>query len=377
MKKFIKKIKGLTDELFLSVYFKIALVFTAITIVFAAVCVCYNFTAVKSSYAVISEGSVLAEADLSDDFYDEIASRFKNHNGETYKDYKMLEGIGISFYGDGGIINESSGGYTAPALLALNFLDRYVYIMGNDGELPETVAARQGGVPMYVKRFVIPSEVSPVEITLYNEYCENIVPILINNGGLNPCTIGGIEGSISVDDEGKVFFTRSEEGDRTVISADSPVITRAMSNRRSDIVVVFFQELPEGYSPQQYVDILLKMRSYQRLPVNEKCFYVIGPVLNTDAESAAELEALLEENFGSYFINAREYICTEAAQKYNVSIRDEEYIKDMEEGRVCGAFLTRDGHLNLYGLYAVSDLLTERLNANSKDILRIEVEHSE
>ncbi|MCD7854807.1 MAG: hypothetical protein LUG66_04215 [Clostridiales bacterium] len=377
MKKIFKKIKEICEELFMSVFFKIGFGAAIITVLFCAVCLCYYNTAVKNADSLISQGEALAEADLSDEYYEEIASRFKNRSGETYKDYKMMEGIGLSFYGDGGIVGESSGGYTMPALLSLNFLDRYIYIMGNEGEVPEVAAARQGGVPMYAKPFTIPGETEPAEINLYNEYAQNIVPILTNNGGLNPCVIEDIEGTISVGEDGKTYFTRTEPGETTRVLRDSLVSTRAMENRRGDIVVVFFQELPEGYSPQQYVDILLKMRSHQRLLVNQKCFYVIGPVLNCDSESSKELEALLQDTFGAYFINAREYLCNEAAEKYNITIRDEEYLNDMAHGKVSGAFMNRDGNLNIYGQYAISELLTERLNENDKELLKIETEYDE
>ncbi|MCC8014490.1 MAG: hypothetical protein LIO87_04770 [Eubacterium sp.] len=377
MKKLFEAIKEITEELFLSAFFKAGFVAAVIVIIFGAACFCYYNTVVKDSNSLAAQGEALAEADLSDEFYEEIASRFRDRSGETYKDYKMTEGIGISFYGDGGVVGESSGGYTMPALLSLNFLDRYIYIMGNEGEMPEVVAARQGGVPMYAKPFTIPSETEPVEVKLYNEYAQSIVPILTNNGGLNPCAIEGIEGIISVEEDGKTYFTRTEPGEALSVLKDSQVTTRAMENRRGDIVVVFFQELPEGYSSQQYIDILLKMRSYQRLLVNQKCFYVIGPVLNNDSESAAELEALLEENFGAYFINAREYLCTDAAEKYNITIRDENDINNMAQGKVSSVFLNRDGNLNLYGIYAIADILTERLNENDKDLLKIETVYDE
>ncbi len=377
MKKLFEAIKEIIEELFLSAFFRTALAATVIVVLFGAACFCYYNTAVKDSNSLAAQGEALAEADLSDKFYEEIASRFRDRSGETYKDYKMTEGIGISFYGDGGVVGESSGGYTMPSLVSLNFLDRYIYIMGNEGEVPEVVAARQGGVAMYAKPFTIPSEAEPVEVKLYNEYAQSIVPVLTNNGGLNPCTIADVEGTISVGEDGKTYFTRTELGEALPVLKDSQVTTRAMENRRGDIVVVFFQELPEGYSSQQYVDILLKMRSYQRLLVNQKCFYVIGPVLNNDSKSAAELEALLEENFGAYFINARECLCTEAAEKYNITIRDKEDINNMAEGKIGSVFLNRDGNLNLYGIYAISDLLTERINENDKDLLKIETVHDE
>ncbi|MCD8238694.1 MAG: hypothetical protein LUC92_05100 [Clostridiales bacterium] len=377
MKKILKTIKEIIEELFLSAFFKAGFAAAVIVILFCAACLCYYMTAVKKSDSLVYQGESLAEADLPEDFYEEIASRFKDRSGETYKDYKMTEGIGISFYGDSGIVGESSGGYTMPSLLSLNFLDRYIYIMGNEGEIPEIVAARQGGAPMYAKPFTIPSETEPAEVKLYNEYAQNIVPILTNSGGLNPCTIEGIEGTISVGEDGKTYFTRTEPGEALSVLQDSQVTTRAMENRRGDIVVVFFQDLPEGYSSQQYVDILLKMRSYQRLLVNQKCFYVIGPVLNNDSESSAELEDLLEENFGAYFINARDYLCNEAAEKYNITIRDEEDINDMANGKVCSVFLNRDGNLNLYGIYAIADFLTERLNENDKNLLKIETAYNE
>ncbi len=369
LKKFFSDI--LKDPLF-----KIGAVATVIVLAVTAVCLACYAVRTEKNQALDAEGSVLFEEALSEDYYDEISSRFVNEDGETYNQYKMTEGLGISVFGDGGVVDETSGGYTMPTLVALNFIERFVYIMGNDGETPESIAAKQGGVPMYADPFMMPSDQTPVKITLKNEYGTTIVPILKNNGGLNPCTIGGIEGTISTDDEGNTYFTRTEEGFPLIIGARAEIVTRAMQNRSGDITVMFLQELPEDYSPYRYAEILEKMRDYHNLEGGGKCFYVISPVLNTDREKAAELDSLLEESFGVYYLNAREYLCGEALEKYDIKIRGYEDEAAVERGQVCSEFLTSKNNLNLYGMYAIADLLTERLNQNDAELLEKRFEYT-
>lgn len=358
-----------------SPFVKISAVATAIVFLTAVLGSGINYIKNTEREAIDKEGYALFSKDLSEEYYNEMKSRFVNQKGESYEDYRMLEGISISFYGDGGIIDESTGGYTIPALTGLNFLERYVYIMGNNGETPDTIAARQGGVPMYANPFIIPDSCSPVKITLENEYGEIIVPETENNGGLNPCVIDGVEGEITVDDNGTTFFTRLEDGRKKTVAQNTVVYTRAMTNRVSDIIVVFLKELPEGYPPEKYVEILKKMRDYQKLPGGEKSFYVIGPYTGLNKVSAEGIETALSEAFGEYFINAREYLCGEAIEKYGINIRREEYYDDIKRGKVCGAFLTRNGTLNIYGNYAIADLIAERLKENDPEILEIQVEH--
>ncbi|MCD7777317.1 MAG: hypothetical protein LUH47_02285 [Clostridiales bacterium] len=264
-----------------------------------------------------------------------------------------------------------------PSIVSLNFLERFVYIMGNQGETIESIAAKQGGAPMYTKPFIIPAGQEAVKITLTNEYGDTIVPVLENNGGLNPCTIGGVTGNISVDEVGNTYFTRAESGTLTTVNTDEMVITRAMANRREDIMVVFLQELPENYSASKFVEILEKMRDYQNLPTGGKSFYVISPVLNTDSSRAAELDSLLEEHFGEYYINAREYLCGEAIEKYNIKVKDEEDIAAVERGQVCSQYLTKKGTLNIYGMYIISDLFTERIKENDAELLELRFEYTE
>ncbi|MCD7905453.1 MAG: hypothetical protein LUG24_07800 [Clostridiales bacterium] len=348
-------------------------------IIAAVVCgVCFGLYTVRAmeEQRLLAEGEELFAEDLSEEYYLELRKRFLNNNGETYEHYKMTEGISISFYGDSGAIDSASN-YTLPALVSLNFLERFIYIMGNEGETPEDLASKQGGVPMYAQPFTIPEGQESVEITLINEYGTVLVPTLTNNGGLNPCVIAGVEGNISVDEEGRTCFTRAEDGDRVTTEKDTVVTTRAMKNRKEDIVVVFLQELPEGYSAERYVEILEKMRDYQSLKTGDKCFYVISPVLNTDSEKVAELDGLLEEHFGNYYINAREYLCQEAIEKYDIRVKDEEDVEAVEKGQVCSRFLTKSGKLNIYALYAISELFTETINENDSEILELRFDYEE
>lgn len=361
-------------------FFLISLLLTVLVILIAVLGFCINAERLSRANILDAEGYELFSKNLSDEYFSNIKARFVNQRGESYEDYRMVEGIGISFYGDGGVVDESTGGYTVPALVGLNFLERYMYIMGNPGETPEGIAARQGGVPMYAAPFKFDKGASSVQIYLENQLGDPVVPVLENNGGLNPCTIGGIEGEISVDEEGRIFFTRSsdedEVGELEAISVDtSMVVTRAMQYRQNDIIVVFLKELPQNYNIDKYIDILRKMEEFQKVEGDEKAFYVIGPYKDLDAESAAQVENALSEAFGSYFINAREYLCTDAIEDLGMVLRREEYYDEIAEGKVCGAFLNRNGTLNIYGNYGIANLLTDRIKQNNPNLLEVRINH--
>ncbi|MCD8091115.1 MAG: hypothetical protein LUD81_10960 [Clostridiales bacterium] len=350
-------------------FFKAGAAAAAAVAVISVLCLVYYAAGAKTNQRLDSEGLALYSEDFPEEYYDNISLRFANQYGETYDEFRLTEGIGISIYGDGGVVDEVSGGYTMPTLLALNYIESFVYIMGNVGETPESIAAKQGGVPMYAEPFEIPSTQTKVKVTLKNEYGTEIIPILKNNGGLNPCIIDGVEGVISVDAEENVFFTRSENGSHRSVTGKAQVITRVMQNRRNDITIVFLQELPEGYSAERYVEILERMRDYHSLEEGGKCFYVISPILNTDEENSAELDGLLEAAFGEYYINAREYLCGRAIEKYNMRVRSEEDAEAVAGGEVCSLFLSRDGQLNLYGMYAIAQYITEKFNENDIELL--------
>ncbi|MCD7777316.1 MAG: hypothetical protein LUH47_02280 [Clostridiales bacterium] len=84
-----------------------AAVFTALV---CFVCFAKYTVKAKAEKSLEEEGAELFSEDLSEDYYRELNTRFLNRNGETYEHYRMMEGVAVSFYGDGGIIDETNGG---------------------------------------------------------------------------------------------------------------------------------------------------------------------------------------------------------------------------------------------------------------------------
>jgi hypothetical protein len=201
-------------------------------------------------------------------------------------------------------------------------------------------AARQGGVPMYVSPCDIKREKSSIEITLHNSYGTTLTPSLEKNGGLNPCKISDIEGVI-YELEGKYYFTRSASGNEEIVTDTTvPVVTKAMDMRREDISVFFVGDDEIFSNPQKTVEIYKKMTEY----LNTDKFLIIGPVYGDTAE-ILKVNAALENEFGDKYFNLLNYLCTDAVDKYNLSLSDEDAEKVKNFQLTPGYFIS-DGYFS-------------------------------
>ncbi|MGN1318543.1 MAG: hypothetical protein ACI4VF_05960, partial [Lachnospirales bacterium] len=226
------------------------------------------------------------------------------------------EEFAISVYGDSYSIPESVQTPSFPAYLSKYTDLGLVYNLATDNESIEMMAAREGGVPMYISPCDISSNKKSIEITLENEYGTNLVPNLVKNAGFNPCTVKGVTGVISTKND-KLYFTRDESGYETIVSTPTTVETRAMKLRLND-VSVFFIGSDSLYSNKDRIkDIYTKM--VNNLKTDK--YLIIGPIMGTNDEVKNGNEAL-SEAFGNKFLNLHDYLINEAIDEYGIELND-------------------------------------------------------
>lgn len=280
--------------------------------------------------------------------------------------YEKERIAGIVCYGDSLTYGSGGEGVSYPLVLEEALRKERIYIpvvnMGIGGENTVTIAGRAGAIPFQVEAFEIPGEAVPVEISFIEEEGKSIRPLYQGDTGLNPCTIGGVTGRITgeQDEQGGMtyFFTRSEEGEAVKVPEGSEVETWAATQFQDYISVVF---MGENHGWNDEIDELIRQQQ-EILSMQEAQkgkFIVIGLPTGT-AEERKELEAALSETYGDKFFNIREYMSTQALEDAGIKPTDEDKAR-MAEGMVPSSLLTDHIHFNAEGYRLLGEQIYERM----------------
>ncbi len=210
--------------------------------------------------------------------------------------------------------------YSTPsyvAYLSKNAI-RICYNLGIGTGTLEDIAARQGGVPLYVAPMDIPARMNYREIAISNAY-GNVPDIDFDkNAGFNPCKIAGIEGIIS-NFYGTYKFTRSASGYEQIILEPTPVVTKAMELRKDDITIFFIASEKNLADSAKTVEVYKKMADF----LNTDKYLVIGPITG-NVERVKELNEALASAFGNKYLNLYSYLYNDAQKEYQITINEED-----------------------------------------------------
>lgn len=228
----------------------------------------------------------------------------------------------ISCYGDS--YNNAPDDSTASFPGVLSYLaQRTVYNVSVDSDTIFEMAARQGGKPIQVSPFIIPPTKASTEVIITNEDGMELNFDYSKNGGLNPCTIQGVEGLLSIIND-KYYFTRAESGDETLVLTPTTVETRAMQLRTKDICVFFLGDDKIFETPEKAVEIYQSMVDFLAKSEN-KNYLVIGPIKG-EIETLDKANRLLSEAFGDNFLDLREYLINQAHTDLGIQLSEDDKV---------------------------------------------------
>ena len=235
---------------------------------------------------------------------------------------------------------------------------RKVINCGVGGENTINIASRQGGLPNIVKPFTIPANASKVEIELTNIYGDS-TGILLQGGSaldpttgkyvmtaqINPCSINGVEGTLTYEN-GKYYFSRSENGESVIVSRPTPLITYAMKSMRDNINII-------------WIECIEAMIDYMS-PINKK-YIVIGVhhLVSTVTETFETIEKNMSIHFGRHFINQRKYMLEYGLSDARITPTAED-ITAISQGKIPTSLLYDDVHYNDKGYNIIATLASER-----------------
>lgn len=236
-----------------------------------------------------------------------------------------------------------------------------VYNYGVGGENVPTICGRVGSMPYLVKEFTIPSKSESVEIYFADD---SIRPLLQGGEGqINPCTISGVEGEITYNDD-KYYFTRLEEGKDVKVQANEIIetyVTHQIKNDKGAIFVIFIGE-NGGYED---IDELI---DYQKSIIdmcndnNQK--YIIVGLTSGSAADREDLESCMREEYGDKYLNLREYLITEGIDslvKEKKLTLTETDIEQISKGIVPDSLRTDSVHFTKEGYALVEEAIYSKL----------------
>ncbi|MBR2530161.1 MAG: SGNH/GDSL hydrolase family protein [Lachnospiraceae bacterium] len=170
------------------------------------------------------------------------------------------------------------------------------------------IAMREGGLRVNVKATVIPADTNLIPVFLRTEDNGHVRFLDNGDGGVNPCSISGIEGELSKLN-GSYYFKRSRKGERLSIDEGTQFKTFGMNDaREGDVLVIFAgtNDLPDAKSVQQIIKLeqaMLEAASCSR-------YVIVGLTYAGGIPQIDEVNEAMHEAFGDNFLDIRKYMLT-------------------------------------------------------------------
>ncbi|MFT3982804.1 MAG: hypothetical protein QM697_02760 [Lachnospiraceae bacterium] len=246
----------------------------------------------------------------------------------------------------GDSLTEGTGGegVTYPDTLA-KLSGAEVLNYGVYAELASCIAARQGGNPMHIKETVtIPAAIEPVEIGLENAKDNPEMLLVFGEAGINPCSISGIEGTLSIDSQtGIRYFTRGAAGEAVTVESRSPVLFHAMRDKREDDILVIFSGTNDSPDTSNIRDVI----AYQRAMIDyagTENYVIIGMTRKKYMPQIEAVNQLLAEEYGEHFLDVRTYLLQNGLQEAGVTATEQDR-EDLKNGEIPASLRSdEDGH---------------------------------
>ncbi len=229
--------------------------------------------------------------------------------------------------------------------------------MGSGKESCATVLGRSGVSPYVVgDYFEIPAEPEAVAITIKSESGETVAPLTAGNVGVNPVTINGVEGTVTLvseDQGGNAYhFTRSQAGDPIAVEPGTQIATAAAGQYRDYVHVVWIGTYDNVNKPENLVASVKQMLSRQAQ--NPDRYLVLGPCTvkgswsGVSANTMNAIDSAMLQEFGNHYINVRKYLMSDGMTDAGLTVSREEKTQ-IQQGQVPASFRSNTNGADLSG----------------------------
>lgn len=229
--------------------------------------------------------------------------------------------------------------------------------MGSGKESCATVLGRSGVSPYVVgDYFEIPAEPEAVAITIKSESGETVAPLTAGNVGVNPVTINGVEGTVTLVSEDRggnaYHFTRSQAGDPIAVEPGTQIATAAAGQYRDYVHVVWIGTYDNVNKPENLVASVKQLLSRQAQ--NPDRYLVLGPCTvkgswsGVSANTMNAIDSAMLQEFGNHYINVRKYLMSDGMTDAGLTVSREEKTQ-IQQGQVPASFRSNTNGADLSG----------------------------
>ena len=202
---------------------------------------------------------------------------------------------------------------------------------GVESESAAMIAMREGGLRVNVKATVIPSDTNLIPIFLRTENNGHVFFLDYGDGGVNPCSINGIEGELQ-QLNGSYYFQRKTKGERIAVDEGTQFKTFGMNDSKPDDILVIFagtNDLPDSKSVKNLISLERAMLE------SAGCdkYIIVGL---TYAGGIPEIDAVneaLSKEFGSHFVDIRKYMLNYGLADAGIEPSEQD-LADIKKGEI-------------------------------------------
>ncbi len=190
--------------------------------------------------------------------------------------------------------------------------------MGSGMETSDTVLGRSGVVPYVISRdFEIPADGEPVQIQFTSGDGKQVKPLTAGSAGLNPVTIAGVEGTMTLETNVEswgqsYYFTRSTPGQAVEVEKGTQIISGSTDAYKDYIHIVWLGTYDNLLDPAKLVSDTRELLSRQAQ--NPDRYLVLGPCTIRGSWTSADvtvmdaIDSAMLQAFGNHYVNVRKYL---------------------------------------------------------------------
>lgn len=190
--------------------------------------------------------------------------------------------------------------------------------MGSGMETSDTVLGRSGVVPYVISRdFEIPADGEPVQIQFTSGDGKQVKPLTAGSAGLNPVTIAGVEGTMTLETNVEswgqsYYFTRSTPGQAVDVVKGTQIISGCTDAYKDYIHIVWLGTYDNLLDPAKLVSDTRELLSRQAQ--NPDRYLVLGPCTIRGSWTSADvtvmdaIDSAMLQAFGNHYVNVRKYL---------------------------------------------------------------------
>ncbi|MBQ7563088.1 MAG: hypothetical protein IJT16_03755 [Lachnospiraceae bacterium] len=169
------------------------------------------------------------------------------------------------------------------------------------------IALRAGAVGIFANECVIPAESVPVQVSLHTKSGNRVSLLKYGDSGVNPCSLGGVRGRLTLSENGGYVFTRSSPGEEVYVEKGSRLTTAGLAGADRNDILVLFTGTNDRPDKNSIDDIIELQRRILEVSGCEK-YVVIGMTCKEVMPEIEQVNEALEKEYQNNFLDIREYM---------------------------------------------------------------------